>query len=301
MHLISKIAAARTLLVLALALPASIASYGQHSEEEPLWSDEFEGKADTAPDLSKWKHMNGGGGWGNNELQYYTDSVRNARHDGKGHLVIEAHPVDEEGQLECWYGKCRFTSARISTKGLASWKYGRIEARMRLPEGQGVWPAFWMLGDDIDKVGWPACGEIDIMEMIGHQPSSLYGTLHGPGYSGASGLSSNTRLLSGKFIDGFNTFSIEWGPDRIEWLLNGKKYASKSSADVPKGEKWVFDHEFFIILNLAVGGNWPGSPDASTSFPARVEVDYVRVYEGSADSKKRPHTVGETGPGEEKY
>jgi beta-glucanase (GH16 family) len=245
----------------------------------PVWSDEFDGKAGSPPDASKWMFMKGGEGWGNRELQYYTESRDNVRHDGKGNLVIEAREADPKAGLKCWYGPCRYTSARLSTKGLFSRKYGRFEARMRLPEGQGVWPAFWLLGDNIDKAGWPACGEIDIMEMIGREPSTLYGTIHGPGYSGAEGPGKNTKLKNGKFSDGFNVFAVEWRPERIDWYLNGRLYSSKTPSDLPKDANWAFDHTFFVILNLAIGGNWPGDPDGSTSFPARVEVDYVRVYD----------------------
>lgn len=267
-----KLLSVSILFVIALAVTAAAQGPG------PVWRDEFDGKEGSPPDASKWMHMKGGSGWGNNELQYYTDSTRNARHDGKGNLVIEAQPVAKDEKLDCWYGPCKFTSARISTKGLHSWKYGRFEARMRLPGGQGIWPAFWMLGDDIDEVGWPKCGEIDIMEVIGREPSTLYGTLHGPGYSGAESTGGNIKLASGKFADGFHVFAVEWRPGEIEWFLDGKIYSRKKVKDLPGSAKWVFDHSFFMILNLAVGGNWPGSPDDSTEFPARIEVDYVRVY-----------------------
>ena len=267
----------RTLAIFAFLLAAAALTAAQ-TGPALVWSDEFDGKAGAPIDSSKWMHMKGGSGWGNNELQYYTDSTKNARLDGKGNLVIEAHPAGKDEKLECWYGPCRYTSARISTKGLHAWKYGRFEARMRLPDGNGLWPAFWMLGDDIDKVGWPACGEIDIMEMIGREPSTLYGTLHGPGYSGAESIGSNTKLKSGKFADGFHVFAVEWRPGEIEWFLNGKSYSRKTRSDLPNGAKWTFDHDFFVILNFAVGGNWPGSPDDTTVFPARFEIDYVRVY-----------------------
>jgi beta-glucanase (GH16 family) len=253
------------------------ASLGQ--EAKLVWSDEFDGKAGSLPDTAKWSYMKGGEGWGNKELQYYTESPENARLDGEGNLVIEAIEAGADMGLECWYGPCKYTSARLSTRSIFSRKYGRFEARMRLPEGKGIWPAFWLLGDDIEKVGWPECGEIDIVEMIGHQPSTLYGTIHGPGYSGSAGLSEHTNLSKGKFADGFNVFAVEWRPDEIKWLLDGNVYARKTVSDLPKEAKWVFDHKFFILLNLAVGGNWPGNPDAATKFPAKVEVDYVRVYD----------------------
>ena len=262
-----------------LAILATLvtASFGQAAK--PVWSDEFDGEAGSAPDASKWSFMKGGEGWGNKELQYYTDSSDNVRLDGKGNLVIEAREADPKAGLKCWYGPCRYTSARLSTSGHFSRKYGRFEARMKLPDGQGVWPAFWLLGNDIGKVGWPECGEIDVMEMIGREPSTLYGTIHGPGFSGGESIGANVKLDSGKFADGFNVFAVEWRPDEIEWFLNGKSYSRKTPADLPKGARWPFDHDFFVILNFAVGGNWPGGPDDQTKFPARVEVDYVRVYD----------------------
>jgi beta-glucanase (GH16 family) len=266
-------------ILFSVILISAFAALALGQEAKLVWSDEFEGKAGSPPDAAKWSYMKGGEGWGNKELQYYTESAESARLDGKGHLVIEASEAGTDTGLKCWYGPCKYTSARLSTKSIFSRKYGRFEARMRLPEGKGVWPAFWLLGDDIEKVGWPECGEIDIMEMIGHEPSTLYGTLHGPGYSGGSGLSEHTELSEGKFADGFNVFAVEWRPDEIKWLLNGKVYTRKTPTDLPKEARWAFDHKFFIILNLAIGGNWPGNPGPSTKFPARVEVDYVRVYD----------------------
>ncbi len=262
-------------VLLAVLAPAAFGQTGK-----PVWSDEFEGAAGSAPDSSKWVLLKGGEGWGNKELQYYTESRDNARLDGKGNLVIEARKTDPNSGLECWYGRCLYTSARLTTRDLFARKYGRFEARMKLPDGQGVWPAFWMLGDDIGTVGWPVSGEIDIMEMIGKQPSTLFGTIHGPGYSGGNGIGSSVNLPSGKkFSDGFNVFAVEWGPRSIKWFLNGKQYQERTPADIPENAKWAFDHPHFLLLNLAIGGEWPGSPDDATKFPAIVEVDYVRVYD----------------------
>lgn len=234
------------------------------------WADEFDG---TEIDRDNWTFDIGGSGWGNNELEYYTDRPENARIED-GILVIEAR--EEE------YGSSDYTSARLLTQGLQTWQYGRFEARLKLPFGQGIWPAFWMLGADITSVGWPNSGEIDIMEFIGREPSNVYGTLHGPGYSGGSSIGGSLSLVESAFSDEFHTFAVEWLPDRISWYVDGKQYLTKTAEDLP-GE-WVFDHDFFILLNLAVGGNWPGYPDETTTFPQQYLVDYVRVYDMNLDA-----------------
>jgi beta-glucanase (GH16 family) len=170
-----------------------------------------------------------------------------------------------------------YTSARLKTQGLQQWAYGRIEARIKVPYGQGIWPAFWTLGSDIEQVGWPNSGELDIMEHIGREPATVYGTVHGPGYSGANGVGGNYTLSSGSLSDNFHVFAVEWTTDEIRWYIDNTQYASVTPDDVP-GE-WVFDHPFFIILNVAVGGDWPGVPDGTTVFPQFMYVDYVRVYQ----------------------
>jgi beta-glucanase (GH16 family) len=229
-----------------------------------LWADEF-----TQADGTKWGYDIGGSGWGNNELQYYTDRTENARIEG-GQLVIEARKENFSGKS--------YTSARLLTKNKVSWTYGRIEARIKIPKGQGIWPAFWMLGANIDGVGWPLCGEIDIMENIGSLPSTLYGTIHGPGYSGGGGISGNTVLAGAALGDDFHVYAIEWEENRIRWFLDGQQFFTLTPANLPNGSAWVFNAPQFLILNVAVGGNWPGSPNASTVFPQRMTVDYVRVY-----------------------
>jgi beta-glucanase (GH16 family) len=240
-----------------------------------VWSDEFEGAAGASPDPERWSFDVGGGGWGNQELESYTSRPQNARLDGSGNLVIEAIREPFTGED----GTAReFTSARLKTQWLFAQAYGRFEARMKLPEGQGIWPAFWLLGVDIGDVGWPACGEIDIMENIGREPTMVHGTLHGPGYSGAAGIGAAHSLAVGRFADAFHVFAVEWDPAAIRWYVDDVLYATRTPSDVPKGARWAFDHPFFIILNLAVGGNWPGNPDATTTFPQRLLVDYVRVY-----------------------
>ena len=228
------------------------------------WSDEFGG---STLDRTKWVHETGGHGFGNNELQYYTDRPENARVAG-GHLIIEARRER--------YRERDYTSARIKTAGLFERTHGRYEARIKLPRGQGIWPAFWLLGADIASAGWPRCGEIDIMENIGKEPGTVHGTVHGPGYSGAHAFGAPSRLESGAFADDFHVFAVEWEPEEIRWYRDGILYHRATPALV-KGE-WVFEHPFFVILNLAVGGHWPGYPDAGTVLPQRMLVDYVRVY-----------------------
>jgi len=253
-------------LVAPMAGPAS-------AEPGPLtWSDEFNGPAGSAPDGSRWKYDIGGSGWGNNEQQYYTNSTSNAAHDGNGNLVITARRENPAGYT-CHYGTCRYTSARLLTADRFTQTYGRFEARIKVPRGQGIWPAFWMLGG----TPWPDRGEIDIMENIGREPDRVYGTLHGPGYSGGSAISSSYPLPGGQaFADAFHTFTVDWAPDSVTWYVDGIQYARKTPADLG-GNRWVFDHPFFMIMNVAVGGYWPGYPDASTTFPQQMLIDYVRV------------------------
>jgi beta-glucanase (GH16 family) len=232
------------------------------------WADEFEGPANSAPDPARWTRDLGHSGWGNAELEDYTGSTQNASLDGEGHLVIQAIRTAEGA----------YTSARLKTQGLAAFTYGKIEARIQIPYGQGIWPAFWMLGDDIRTKGWPRCGEIDIMENIGKEPAMVHGTVHGPGYSGGQGIGAPYRLASGRFADAFHVYTVIWEPRSIEFLVDGQSYKKIAPADLPKGAAWVFDHPYFLLLNLAVGGGWPGKPDATTEFPQRMTVDYVRVY-----------------------
>jgi beta-glucanase (GH16 family) len=241
------------------------------------WSDEFNGARGTAVDANKWTAETGGSGWGNQELEYYTDSLDNAHLDGRGALVIVASTAPPGTSLKCWYGPCRYTSARLISKGKFSQAYGRFEARIRLTEGQGLWPAFWLLGNDIDRAGWPACGEIDIMENIG-VPDIVRGTIYGPGYSASGGLGADYNLPEGRFADNFHIFAVEWEPKAIRWYVDDKLYETRTPSDLPAGTRWVYDHPFFILLNVAVGGTWPGSPDAKTAFPQTMAVDYVRVY-----------------------
>jgi beta-glucanase (GH16 family) len=267
------------ILVIGAATGLATGTAGAQASRNLLFDDEFDGAAGADPDVSKWSAEVGGGGWGNKELEYYTGSPANAYLDGSGSLVIMAAKVDPAQTLRCWYGPCDYTSARLKTKGKFDLKYGRFEARIRIPRGQGVWPAFWLLGSDIDRVGWPQCGEIDIMENIGREPATVHGTVHGPGYSGAAGIGAPYTLQGSEaFADNFHIFAVEWSANEIRWFVDGKQYKALKPQDLPPGTRWVYDHPFFIILNSAVGGEWPGNPDSSTVFPQRMLVDYVRVY-----------------------
>jgi beta-glucanase (GH16 family) len=235
-----------------------------------VWSDEFSLPDGSAPDASKWGYDTGGGGWGNNELQYYTSRTNNARIEG-GKLVIEAKQENYRGS--------NYTSARVLTKGKWDWTYGRMEARIKIPRGQGIWPAFWMLGANIDSTVWPGCGEIDIMENIGAEPSIVHGTIHGPGYSGGDAVGGPVALNGGAaFADDYHVFAVEWETNRIRWFMDDHLYFTANPRNLPLGKAWVFKAPQFIILNVAVGGIWPGSPNASTVFPQKMLVDHVRVY-----------------------
>ncbi|OIJ69598.1 glycoside hydrolase family 16 protein [Streptomyces mangrovisoli] len=253
------------------------------------FSDDFDGAAGSAPDSAKWSLETGGSGNGNHELEYYTNSTSNAALDGKGDLVVTARKNTDSG-LQCWYGTCQYTSARLNTAKTFTQKYGHFESRIKVPKGQGVWPAFWMLGDDLGSVGWPGSGEIDVMENVGYEPGTVHGTIHGPGYSGAGGLGAAYTLPNGtSFADDFHTFAVDWSPSAITWSVDGQTYETRTPADAGSN-KWVFDHPFDIILNFAVGGDWPGNPDSSTSFPQTMTVDYVHVTTSDSGS-----TSGSTG------
>ncbi len=240
------------------------------------WSDEFEGPNGALLDATKWTLETGGGGWGNQELETYTDRASNASLNGEGSLAIRA-------LREAFTGadgiSREYTSARLKTQGKLEQAYGRFEARLKIPRGQGLWPAFWMLGADIPVAGWPRCGEIDVMENIGREPSTVHGTVHGPGYSGGNGIGAAFTLSgAARFADDFHVFAVEWEPAAIRWYVDGTLYQTRTPADLPAGQRWAFDHPFFLLLNVAVGGSWPGNPDATTVFPQTMLVDYVRVY-----------------------
>jgi len=243
------------------------------------WSDEFNAADGTAPDPAKWSFDVGGKGWGNNQLESDTARAANAMQQG-GNLVITARKEEYAGGD----GTLRhYTSARMKSLGLFAQRYGRFEARMKLPAGKGIWPAFWMLGDNIASAEWPQAGEIDVVETIGN-PREMYSTLHGPGYSGAKGLSQKFALPEGAAIDtGFHVYAVEWGPEDIKFFFDDTLIVERTKKDLPTGATWVYDHPFFLLLNLAIGGNWPGEPDATTVFPKQMLVDYVRVYTKKAN------------------
>jgi beta-glucanase (GH16 family) len=233
-----------------------------------VWSDEFNGKTLNS---SNWSYETGGGGWGNNELEYYTNSVKNTYLTG-GYLVIEARQET--------IGTNNYTSARLISKDKKTFTYGRMDIRARLPKGQGLWPALWMLGNNISQPGfaWPACGEIDIMELLGQNSQRAYGTVHwGVAGQGSTHIGGSYTLSSGDFYGAFHVFSLEWDASKLVFLVDDIPYFTANKTDVTG--TYPFDKPFFFIMNVAVGGNWPGSPNASTSFPQRMIVDYVRVFQ----------------------
>jgi beta-glucanase (GH16 family) len=263
--------------------PATSSGSGSTVTKETLvWSDEFNGvNASSAPNSQNWNYDTGDGGWGNSELETYCaygsttapcdPNNPNAYVGADGYLHLVARNPS----------KGVYTSARLKSEGLQSFQYGRIEARIKMPEGQGMWPAFWMLGDDINSQPWPACGEIDIMESIGSTPSVNYGSIHGTGFTGTHITTSYTLANNAKFGDAFHTFGILWSPKLMKFYVDNPSnvYATYTPSNLPQGAVWPFDDEkFFFILNTAIGGSWPGPPSRSTVFPQEMLVDYVRVY-----------------------
>lgn len=235
---------------------------------ELVWSDEFNGAAGTSPDPANWVYDLGTGdnGWGNGEFQVYTNNPNNVSMDGNGHLSITA----------IRNGGPSYTSARITTKGLFSQQYGRFEARIKTPTGPGIWPAFWMLGADIDTNPWPQAGEIDIMEQKGQQSNITYGSVHGPGYSAGDAITKAYGVQDGRFDTDYYIYAIEWGEGYIDFFVNDFLYKRVTPADVT-GE-WVYDKPFYLLLNVAVGGTFVGFPTSGTPFPQTMSIDYVRVY-----------------------
>jgi len=238
---------------------------------ELTWSDEFnDTTAGTAPDSTRWTFDIGRGnnGWGNAELQSYTNRPSNVQMDGEGHLVITARRES--------FGGAEFTSGRIKTKGKFAQAYGRFEARIKTPSGPGIWPAFWMLGSNIDEVNWPQCGEIDIMEQRGQQPNINIGSVHGPGYSGGNSKGKSYQSPNSRFDNEFHVYAVEWGEGYIDYFVDNFLYQRITPSSVP-GE-WVYNLPQFLILNVAVGGNFVGFPTTGTPFPTSMTVDYIRVY-----------------------
>jgi len=239
-------------------------------------ADEADAPEGAPPDPAFWSAQVGGGGFGNDESQYYTARPDNAAHDGAGNLVITA-------RLERYGGRA-YTSARLTTQGRHELTYGRVEARLQLPVGQGLWPAFWLLGANVGQVGWPTCGEIDVMESRGAEPAVAYGSLHGPGYSGGDALSAAFRAPPDTSLaDGMHVYAVDWQPGEVRWSVDGTVYQTARATRLRSGMSWVFDgHPFFVLLDLAVGGRYGGEPDATTPFPQRLVIDYVRLYRREA-------------------
>jgi len=265
-------AARRSSLPAVVAILAlGLTGFGRCGSDWKLaWQDEFEGPAGQPPDPASWS-ADIGTGWGNAQLEFDTDRPENVALDGDGHLVITARRETYQGSA--------YTSARLLTKEKREFRFGRIEARLQLPVGQGLWPAFWMLGANIDQVGWPTCGEVDIMEYRGQEPLVNHATIHGPGYSGGGAVTDSFSLPGpAGFDQAFHVFSAEWDEGSIIFAVDGEMYQVVRPSDLPAGAAWAFDQPFYLLLNLAVGGNYVGPPDASTVFPQRLVVDWVRVY-----------------------
>jgi beta-glucanase (GH16 family) len=273
---------------LALGLLAAIAAAGctQPPVDDPLptppvvgewkltFEDDFDGEAGSPVDLSKWSYDVGGNGWGNQQLEFNTDRTENSRHDGQGNLVIST--------LKERYGNNDYTSARLRTSGKFDQAYGRFEARVKLPEGDGLWPAFWLLSNGYTTVGWPDCGELDILEVRGSEPNVVHGSAHGPGYSGGNPKTDSYTLPAGRsFSDGFHTFALEWAPGEVHWFVDDHHFHAIRADQMGVGQRWVYDdNEMFVILNVAVGGWFGGDVDPGV-FPQTTLVDYVRVYEAT--------------------
>jgi beta-glucanase (GH16 family) len=242
-----------------------------------VWSDEFTGAQGAPPDPANWSYQVGGNGWGNNELECYTTSRDNSALDGTGNLVITARSTP--GHV-CADGTVRdYTSARLTTKGLHSFSRGRLVVRARIPTSSGSWPAFWALGENHDIVGWPQSGEIDVMEAVGSEPGVVHGSLHGPSWaSSAVNTTTGERDVGPALQSGFHIFEADWSDQAIAFSVDGFTYFTATRADVTQKGAWVWDQPFYLLLNLAVGGNFPGNPGPSATWPQRYVIDYVRVY-----------------------
>jgi beta-glucanase (GH16 family) len=242
------------------------------------WSDEFNGRRGKLPNPTKWS-LETGYGWGDGELQSYTDRRANVSLDGKGHLAIIARReryTGPDGRT------ARFTSARMNTRAKFEFAYGRIEARIRMPAGRGLLPAFWAAGSNIDRVGWPEAGEIDVVEVNGSEPFTAHGTLHGPRDGHEYFSIEASRQMRTALAKRFHLYGVSWSPGRIAFLVDGKVYGVKTPAALPSGARWSFDSPFFLLFTLAVGPRWLGPPDSTTPWPATMLVDWVRLRLGRA-------------------
>ncbi|MFF8933045.1 family 16 glycosylhydrolase [Streptomyces longwoodensis] len=279
-------------LALVLALGALLGGCGTATEapsprataEQPFWNAEFAGAADTRPSATSWNTETGNReaeGWGNDELQYYTDDAANSALDGAGHLLVSARRAPVGARLPCYTQEsCPWTSARLTTEGKVALRRGRVEIRAKLPTGTGLLPALWMLGDN--GVEWPGQGEIDICEVVGAEPRTVYGTAHGPSYFNEHGIGGSTALPGDASRD-FHVYAVDKQPHRITWSVDGEPYFTLTPSKLPRPGDWVFEQDLHLLLDVAVGGDWPGPPDRSTPSPATMTVDYVRLYgEGAA-------------------
>ena len=260
-------------LTLSLAQPVVAAT----PTKKLLWSQEFNEAAGTPPSAKYFKYDLGGGGWGNKEMQWYTEDA--VQTNGEGQLVITASkiPATQDGDLpyNC-FGDCQYFSGRVNTQGKVRFKYGRLEARIQMPAGGGVWPAFWLLGSNIVAKSWPTSGEIDVVELRGREPNRDIATAHGPGYSGANG-KTNVTLAPQSLADGFHTYAIDWTANKITWSLDGKAFHTVTPATV-KPNTYVFNQDFFLILNVAMGGDFDGGILDTSIQKAEMKVDYIRYY-----------------------
>jgi beta-glucanase (GH16 family) len=246
------------------------------SSRKLIWSDEFTGSAGSSPG-AQWNFDTGGGGWGNEELESYTSRRANAELDGHGNLAITARSEKYTGADRITRN---YTSARLQTLKTFQVQYGLVEARIQVPAGRGLVAQFWALGNEAYDAydAWPGCGEIDTMEVLGSEPEVVNGTLHAPWPSAPTGVQGQSRTAT-PLSAGFHTYGVEWEPERISFMLDGSVYKRITPADLPAGAPWPFKHPYFLLMDLAVGGEWPGSPDASTHFPAQMLVDWVRVWQ----------------------
>jgi beta-glucanase (GH16 family) len=247
-----------------------------------VWSDEFDGAAGARIDSTRWRYDSGDGcgagicGWGNDEKEYYTDLPENIALSGRGQLMIVARRAP--AGLTCHYGPCRYTSAKVTTRGKMYVQPGRVEARVKLPAGQGLWPAFWMLGRGFPATPWPECGELDVMENRGSDPATTSSAVHGPGYSGRTPFAHTHSLERGTFSDDFHTFAVEWDSLYARFFVDDAVHYRVSRSELEQFGRSVLDQSFFLVLNLAVGGTFDGDPKSDAIFPAAMLVDYVRVY-----------------------
>jgi beta-glucanase (GH16 family) len=247
-----------------------------------VWSDDFDGPAGARVDGTRWRYETGDGcregicGWGNDEKEYYTDAPENVALDGQGHLAIVARRAP--AGLVCHYGPCRYTSGKLSTRGKMSAGPGRVEARIKLPAGQGLWAAFWMLGHGWPSTPWPSCGEIDVMESKGSESTATSSAIHGPGYSGATPFVRAHTLARGRISDDFHAFAVEWDSLQARFFVDDSLHYSVGRGELERFGRSILDRPYFLILNLAVGGRFDGDPRSDDILPATMLVDYVRVH-----------------------